>query len=158
MAGQRQPLVPHGLNPSASTPRRIPAAQERTRPGSPGRRPFSGVSHDLTNHQPVQWINAAFFRCGEWQLRHGCEKLCVGPAYGDVDVSSKITSRFMRDPGAVPGGDFPNLFNRRTWRRPRDTSVEDSARAVTPLVITAAVPGIGPGEPFNTQVALKILF
>jgi hypothetical protein len=85
------------------------------------------------------------------------------PGYGDVDFSvfknntftvmdHKITTQFRAE--------MFNLFNRANLAPP-DGSIGDGAAFGTigsTIGYYNGAPGIGPGEPFNTQFALKILF
>ena len=87
----------------------------------------------------------------------------IAPAYGAVDFSV-----FKNNTFEIMGKSFTtqfraemfNLFNRANLAPP-DNSIGDGAAfgTVTQTIgYYNGAPGIGPGEPFNTQFALKILF
>ncbi len=82
-----------------------------------------------------------------------------GPGFEDVDfsvfkdghISEKVSAQFRVE--------MFNLFN-RTNLAPPDSTYSDAAFGTIGTTIGNynGSPGIGPGEPFNTQLALKIIF
>jgi hypothetical protein len=86
-----------------------------------------------------------------------------GPGYGDVDFSvfknthiwERVTTQFRVE--------MFNLFNRTNYAPPlNDFDPNYSATNALALYTTIGsfngAPGIGAGEPYNTQFALKIIF
>jgi hypothetical protein len=79
-----------------------------------------------------------------------------GPGYGDVDLSvfkntvvkEKITVQFRAE--------MFNLFNRPNYAPP--ASISDNFAINDTIGDYNGAPGIGAGEPFNTQLALKVIF
>jgi hypothetical protein len=87
----------------------------------------------------------------------------TAPSYGAVDLSVFKNNKFaLFDHGINTQFrvEMFNLFNRANYAPP-DNYLGDGAAFGT---ITQTIgyyngaPGIGPGEPFNTQFALKVLF
>lgn len=84
----------------------------------------------------------------------------VAPGYRDVDFSvfknGHITERIQ----AQFRVEFFNLFNSVNLAPPDQSLGDGSAfgSVTTTIGNYNGAPGIGPGEPFNTQVALKIIF
>ena len=87
-----------------------------------------------------------------------------GPGYGDVDFSvfknnhigERITTQFRVE--------MFNLFNRTNFAAPLTGDFNPSYTYDNTLSLFTTIgsfngaPGIGAGEPFNTQLALKIMF
>ena len=125
--------------------------------------PYAGSSHKIVNGVE-QWITSgAYAFPTTYSFGDSRRNQLLAPGYGDVDFSvfknntfavmdHKITTQFRVE--------MFNLFN-RTNLAPPDGSIGDGSAFGT---ITQTIgfyngaPGIGPGEPFNTQFALKILF
>ena len=120
---------------------------------------YAGVNRSFSDHQPVQWINpdsfvnppnGSFGTIGRNQLR--------GPGYGDVDLSFfkiiPITERIK----AQFRIEMFNIFNRVNLAPPSGYIGGGFGASYDTIGDYNGSPGIGPGEPFNTQLALKILF
>ncbi|HTY85780.1 MAG TPA: hypothetical protein VMB19_16285, partial [Silvibacterium sp.] len=87
-----------------------------------------------------------------------------GPGYGDVDFSvfkntpigERVTTQFRVE--------MFNLFNRTNFAPPLNGNFNPSYTQDNALTLFTTIgsfngaPGIGAGEPFNTQLALKIIF
>jgi hypothetical protein len=130
--------------------------------------PYQGVSHSVQNHQPVQWINPDAFSVNFGEFGTMSRNQLFGPGYGDVDLSvlkdtaitERVTAQFRIE--------IFNLFNRVNLGSPTFTGangiipVPGVGNFGIPITYTNGsqfgLPGIGPGEPFNTQLALKIIF
>lgn len=130
--------------------------------------PYAGVSHTVQNHQPVQWINPDAFTIDLGQFGTMRRNQLFGPGFGDVDlsilkdtaISDRVTTQFRIEAF--------NLFNRINLGSPTFTGANliiadpGSPSAGIPISSTNGsqfgLPGIGPGEPFNVQLALKIKF
>jgi hypothetical protein len=121
--------------------------------------PFQGVSHALVDHNPVQWINPnAYVNPANGSFRTVARNSVVAPGFGDVDFSVlkniPITERFH----AQFRAEFFNLFNRVNLAPPSGTIGGGFGQSSDTAGDFYGSPGIGPGEPFNVQFALKILF
>jgi hypothetical protein len=136
--------------------------------------PFAGISHSIQTNSSggkfVQWLNPNAFvapPANTWGTI-GRNSL-FGPGYEDFDLSVFKNTKFDVH-------DFPvnvqfraemyNLFNRVNLASPACTQLcndyfgSGSAFGTSGSTIGSGnySPGIGPGEPFNVQLALKILF
>jgi hypothetical protein len=121
--------------------------------------PFSGVSHSLTNHQPVQWINpAAFVDAPNGSFGTVARNSVVGPGYGDVDVSLFKNTTIHESIRTQFRAEIFNLFNRTNLAPPAGYIGGGFGQSSDTIGDYSGSPGIGPGEPFNVQLALKILF
>jgi len=130
--------------------------------------PYAGVSHSVHDHQPVQWINPNAFTVNYGEFGTMGRNQLFGPSFGDVDftvlkdtpITERISSQFRVE--------IFNLFNRINLGNPTFTgangliAIPGYGNFGIPIGYTNGsqfgLPGIGPGEPFNVQLALKILF
>jgi len=121
--------------------------------------PFAGVSHAISGGL-VQWFNPAAFAdppSGEYgTTRRG---QYPNPGFSDVDFSviknTKITERVTLQLRA----EMFNLFNRINLAPVGDPGAGDSGGVINSTIgAYLATPGFGQGEPFNTQLAAKIVF
>jgi hypothetical protein len=121
--------------------------------------PFQGVSHDLANGY-VQWLNPASFKApASGTFGSGARNQFYGPAFGDVDLSvfkkTPITERISTQFRV----EIFNLFNRRNYPNPSTNLSSGSFGRITDTIgDSIGATGIGAGEPFNVQLALKIVF
>lgn len=137
--------------------------------------PYAGVSHAFSA-SGVQWVNpAAFAAPAPGTYGTLSRNFLYGPGFGDVDFSvvknTKITERVSTQFRI----ELFNLFNRINLAPPNSgCGVSDPLSplqanrvclASSGLGVTAdtigdynGAPGIGPGEAFNLQLALKIIF
>ena len=136
--------------------------------------PFIGVSHKIqtnsTGGKYVQWLNPnAFAEPANNTWGTIGRNNIYGPGYGDFDMSVFKNTKFNIH-------DFPvnvqfraemyNLFNRVNLASPACTQLcndyfgSGAGFGTSGSTIGSGnySPGIGPGEPFNTQLALKIIF
>ncbi|HEY4045438.1 MAG TPA: TonB-dependent receptor [Acidobacteriaceae bacterium] len=127
--------------------------------------PFAGVSHAVQNGI-VQWFNPAAFAdpaAGTWgNFRRNS---IYGPGFGDVDLSlfknTPITERINTQFRV----EMFNVGNRLNLANPGPTQLGNAYTDTSSFGQIGSTigagnysPGIGPGEPFNVQLALKILF
>jgi Carboxypeptidase regulatory-like domain len=126
--------------------------------------PYAGVSHSVTNGQPVQWVNPAAF-ANPAQGTFGTEgrNSLRGPGFSDVDFAILKDTAINERVRAQFRVEIFNLFNRVNLANPAYTGTNYLTGPSTAIIATTngaqfGEPGIGPGEPFNVQVALKILF
>ncbi len=136
--------------------------------------PFAGVSHAIQTNSSggkyVQWLNPNAFVAppnNTWGTI--ARNSIFGPGYEDFDLSVFKNTKFEIH-------DFPidtqfraemyNLFNRVNLASPACTQLcsdyfgSGSGFGTSGSTIGSGnySPGIGPGEPFNVQLALKIIF
>jgi hypothetical protein len=123
--------------------------------------PFSGgnVNHKIVDGS-VQWFNTSAFQnpalgtygtSGRGAYRN--------PGFGDVDLSvlknTKLTERLTLQLRA----DLFNIFNQINLAPAGQPSTSDGGGTIGSTFGTyAGAPGIGVGEPYNTQLAAKIIF
>jgi hypothetical protein len=121
--------------------------------------PFAGVKHELINGA-VQWVNpAAFALPAAGSFGAMPRNFLYGPGFGDVDFSifkrNHITERISTEFRI----EMFNIFNHTNLAPPSATFSSGSFGKITDTIGDYnGATGIGPGEPFNVQLALKILF
>ena len=134
--------------------------------------PFSGISHKIVDSggsKYVQWFNPDAFvepPANTWGTI--ARNSIFGPGFADVDLSVlKSTSFNIHDfpINAQFRAEMYNLFNRVNLASPACTQLCNDYFNVGGFGTTGATigsgnfsPGIGPGEPFNVQLALKLIF
>jgi hypothetical protein len=136
--------------------------------------PFAGITHSIQTNSDggkfVQWLNPNAFAtpaANTWGTI--ARNSIFGPGYSDFDLSVFKNTKFDVH-------DFPvnvqfraemyNLFNRVNLASPACTQLcndyfgSGSGFGTTGSTIGSGnySPGIGPGEPFNVQLALKIIY
>ncbi len=130
--------------------------------------PFKGVSHSFNKSIPgVQWINpAAFAQPAAGTIGNVARNRFYGPGLADVDLSVfkniPITERVKVQLRA----EMFNLTNRINLANGLGAVATSgcctAAGGFGQVTDTAGdfqgAPGVGPGEPFNMQLALKIIF
>jgi Carboxypeptidase regulatory-like domain len=129
----------------------------------PGVSPYKGASKKIVDGQ-VQWITAgAYANPSTASFGDIGRNNIVAPAYGAVDLSVFKTNKFElygHNVNTQFRAEMFNLFNRANLAPPDNSLADGSAFGTITQTIGYynGAPGIGPGEPFNTQFALKILF
>jgi Carboxypeptidase regulatory-like domain len=136
--------------------------------------PYAGVSHAF-NKGGVTWINPAAF-AAPLPGTYGTlpRNFLYGPGYASTDFSVIKNTKITERVNAQFRMEFFNLFNRKNLAPPSSgcgtvgstTSLSDrTCSASSGLGVTAdtigdwnGAPGIGPGEAFNMQLGLKIIF
>ena len=135
------------------------------------RNPYAGVKHSIVNVGGSiyeQWINpAAFVNAPAGTFGTSPRNGYYGPGFMDVDFSVVKNTPITERVKAQFRIELFNLFNRRNLAPPSNFcsgtpgssctggSLGQSADTVGDFF---GAPGIGPGEPFNMQLALKIIF
>src|SRR5208282_4887116 len=119
---------------------------------------FAGASHAF-NKAGVQWVNpAAFVDAPAGAYGTSPRNGYYGPGFGDVDFSivknTPITERFKTQFRI----EMFNLFNRINLAPPNGTLGGGFGVTADTIGDYNGAPGIGPGEAFNIQLALKIIF
>ncbi|PYX82378.1 MAG: TonB-dependent receptor [Acidobacteria bacterium] len=124
--------------------------------------PFAGISHRF-NKAGVTWINTAAFCTPSLTclpnnpIGDVRRNQYYGPGFADVDLSVfkniPITERLKMQLRA----EMYNLFNRINLVS-GPGSVGSNGLVSDTIGDANGAPGIGPGEPFNMQLAIKIIF
>ncbi len=128
-----------------------------------GANPYAGASKSIVKQQ-VQWITAgAFKNPAGYSFGSMRRNQLNAPGYGDVDLSLFKNTSFEvhgHNINTQLRAEMFNLFNRANLAPPDNYLADGSAFGTITQTIGYynGAPGIGPGEPFNTQLALKILF
>ena len=121
--------------------------------------PYASVPHNVVNAQPVLWLNPAAFAlpaAGSYgTIGRG---MIFGPGFDAVDVSVIKTFAIRERVRAQLHIDMFNLFNRTNLAGTSSTVGSSGFGKASSTPGGSGAPGIGVGEPFNTQLALKILW
>jgi hypothetical protein len=134
--------------------------------------PFAGVSHKIVDDggsKTVQWFNPdAFVEPDANTWGTVARNNIFGPGFSDVDFSVfKNTKINIHDfpVDAQFRAEMYNLFNRVNLASPSCNQLCNDYYGVGGFGTTSSTigsgnysPGIGPGEPFNVQLALKLIF
>ncbi|HET8966254.1 MAG TPA: TonB-dependent receptor, partial [Candidatus Acidoferrum sp.] len=120
--------------------------------------PYAGVSHSF-NKNGVSWLNqAAFADPAPGLFGTSGRNAFYGPGYASVDFSvlknTKITERINTQFRI----EMFNLFNRVNLAPPSNTNGSGVGISADTIGDWNGAPGIGPGEAFNVQLGLKIIF
>jgi outer membrane receptor protein involved in Fe transport len=128
----------------------------------PGVDPYAGYRKGKVG---ANWLNPnAFADAAPGTWGNSRRNAYYGPGYSDVDFSvfkntpigERVTTQFRVE--------MYNLFNRTNYAPPLNGSFNPSYTQDNALNLFTTIgsfngaPGIGAGEPFNTQLALKITF
>ena len=121
--------------------------------------PFSGFSSAIPNSLAIQYITkAAFANPAVGTFGNIGRNAIYGPGFGSVDFSvfksTPITER-LRAEFRV---EIFNLFNRTNYANPNTTFSSSSFGQITSTRNGGSAPGLGFGEPRNTQLGLKLVF
>ncbi len=122
--------------------------------------PYAGVQHSLVNGSEF-WVNPASFGPGPTGTFAGTSRKdqIYGPGYQDVDFSVFKTGTIHEKVKVQFRAELFNLFNHHNFAPPLNVADGQSLGQIYDTIGDYnGAPGIGPGEPFNTQFALKILF
>jgi hypothetical protein len=120
--------------------------------------PFTGASHKLVDGV-VQWVNPnAFTQAPQGSFGTMARNSLYAPGYGDVDLSVFKTTHLGDRFSAEFRVEMFNLFNRVNLAPPSNSLGSGFGQVTTTFGASFGAPGIGPGEPYSTQLALKILF
>jgi hypothetical protein len=126
----------------------------------PGVSPYKGVSHSVQDGS-VNWLNPnAFAPSANGAYGDTPRNVLHGPGYSDVDFSVFKNTHITERVTAQFRVEMFNIFNRLNLAAPGDGYCTDSSTCAIGTTIGAnyGAPGIGAGEPYNTQLALKLLF
>jgi len=122
--------------------------------------PYSGVSHTVQDYQ-VNWLNPNAYTSSlpnEFGDSHRND--LHGPGFEDIDFSVFKNTHVTEHVTAQFRVEMFNLFNHLNLAQPGDGYCTDTSTCAIGTTIGAnyGAPGIGAGEPYNTQLALKLLF
>jgi hypothetical protein len=121
--------------------------------------PYAGVDRTHTQGNPVQWINpSAFVNPANGVFGSVGRNTVRGPRYGDVDLSFLKNIPIKERLRAQLRIELFNIFNRLNLSQPNGYIGGGFGQSFDTIGDANGSPGIGPGEPFNTQVALKFIF
>jgi hypothetical protein len=121
--------------------------------------PFANVSHDVVAGEPVQWIDrSAFVNPARANLGTVARNAVYGPGYAAVDLSVFKAIPLRDQLRAQLRLEMFNILNRVNLAQPGSRVGGGLGRIGDTIGDSRGSPGIGPGEPFNMQLALKILF
>jgi hypothetical protein len=132
---------------------------ENTTRGDQVGNPYAGVNHTQVQGQPVQWINPdAFVNPAQGSFGTVGRNTLRGPGYGDVDLAFLKNIPIKERLHAQLRIELFNIFNRVNLAPPSGYIGGGFGQSSDTIGDYNGSPGIGPGEPFNTQIALKIIF
>jgi hypothetical protein len=120
--------------------------------------PQAGVSHAIVNGA-VQWFSpTAFADAPQGTYSPTRRGQNYNPGYKSVDLAVLKNTQIYEKVSAQFRADMINIFDRTNlapagW--PTATEAGEIGSTIGPFL---GNPGIGPGEPFNVQFSLKILF
>jgi len=121
--------------------------------------PFQGLSHAVVSGESVQWINrTAFVNPPSGSYGSVARNSIYGPGYAAVDVSLFKNIPIREAYRAQLRVEMFNIFNRVNLAQPGGRVGGGLGRIGDTIGDSRGSPGIGPGEPFNVQLALKFLF
>jgi hypothetical protein len=121
--------------------------------------PFAGENQDFTTGQSLRWFNPAAFVNPATGTFGSMQKDSVfGPGFASVDLSIFKTIPIRERMRLQFRAEMFNVFNRVNLAQPSSKVGSSLGLIGSTLSASAGQPGIGPGEPFNMQLALKILF
>jgi outer membrane receptor protein involved in Fe transport len=121
--------------------------------------PFQGLTHAFTPGQSLRWFSPAAFVNPPAGTFGTMQKNSVfGPGFASVDLSVfkniPVKERFH----AQFRAEMFNIFNRVNLAQPSARVGSSLGQIGSTIGASSGQPGIGPGEPFNMQLALKLLF
>jgi hypothetical protein len=151
-----QPFTIYSSNPDSGTGENA----ERANVNPAIHNAYAGVSRAVSGGS-VNWINPNAYTpslAGQFGDSHRND--LHGPGFSDVDFSVFKNTKITESVSTQFRVEMFNLFNRLNLAAPGDGFCTDSSTCSISETIGAAygAPGIGAGEPFNTQLALKIIF
>jgi hypothetical protein len=119
--------------------------------------PFAGVSHSF-NKSGVTWINPNSFAPGSTFLGNLRRNQIFGPGFSDVDLSVFKNIPITERVKAQFRIEMFNTFNRVNLASGIGATGPGSGVIADTIGDFNGAPGIGPGEAFNMQLGLKIIF
>jgi hypothetical protein len=121
--------------------------------------PLAGETHDFTTGQSLRWFNPAAFVNPDNGTFGTMQKDSVfGPGFASVDLSMFRSIPITERVRAQFRVEMFNVFNRVNLAQPSAKVGSSLGLIGSTSGASSGQPGIGAGEPFNMQLALKILF
>jgi hypothetical protein len=121
--------------------------------------PFSGFSSAIPNSLAIQYITkAAFANPATGTFGNIGRNALYGPGFGSVDFSVFKTTQIRERVRAEFRAEIFNLFNRANYANPSTTFSSGSFGQITSTRNGGSAPGLGFGEPRNTQLGLRLVF
>jgi hypothetical protein len=159
-----QPFTVYSSNQGSATGENADRANR-----TPGINPNTGISKNVagnaTSGYSVNWTPTAYTpTVNDFGDSHRND--LHGPGFSDVDLSVFKNTKIGEAVTAQFRVEMFNVFNRLNLAQPGDGYCSDtdngantsSCAIATTIGANYGAPGIGAGEPFNTQLALKIIF
>jgi outer membrane receptor protein involved in Fe transport len=132
----------------------------------PGVSPYAGFRKGgVVDGVGLNWLNPAAFvdaPAGTWGTTG--RNAFVGPGYGDVDLSVFKNTKIGERVTAQFRVEMFNLLNKTNYAPPLvgnynpSYTYDNALQLFTTIGNFNGAPGIGAGEPYNTQFALKLIF
>jgi hypothetical protein len=121
--------------------------------------PFAGIVQPSTP-QSLQYFNpAAFANPAAGTYGNLGRNALYGPGFNTVDLSVFKTTKLSGGASVQLRCEIFNLFNTINWANPGAIlSSSTSFGVITNTRNANNAPGIGAGEPFNVQLAVKVIF
>jgi hypothetical protein len=121
--------------------------------------PFAGVNHTFSaSSGGEQWVNpSAFVKAPAGDPGDVSRNAFSGPGFANVDLSVFKNITFTERLKLQLRAEMFNLFNRKNLASGAG-AVGSSGYVADTIGDFNGAPGLGPGEPFNLQIAGKIIF
>ncbi len=160
------PFTIYSSNSGSSGTNEFAERADRT----PGINPNTGISKSVQGNSTsgyfVNWTSTAYTPSLNGQFGTSHRNDLHGPGFSDVDFSVFKNTKITRFVTAQFRVEMFNLLNRLNLAQPGDGFCTDTNNGANPnaCAISTTIganygaPGIGAGEPFNTQLAMKIIF
>ena len=121
--------------------------------------PFAGFSSTVANSLAIQYITkAAFANPAIGTFGNIGRNALYGPGFGSVDFSVFKTTPITEKIRAEFRVEIFNLFNRTNYNNPNTTYSSSSFGLISSTRNGGSAPGLGFGEPRNTQLGLRLIF
>ncbi|HTA42691.1 MAG TPA: TonB-dependent receptor [Bryobacteraceae bacterium] len=121
--------------------------------------PFADETHDFVTGQSLRWFNpAAFVNPASGTFGSMQKDSVFGPGFASVDFSMFKNIPITERVRAQFRVEMFNVFNRVNLAQPSAKVGSSLGLVGSTIGASSGQPGIGPGEPFNVQLAMKILF
>ena len=121
--------------------------------------PFNGFSSAIPNSLAIQYIaKAAFANPATGTFGDIGRNALYGPGLGSVDFSLFKTTPICERLKAEFRVEIFNLLNRANYANPNTTYSSSSFGQITSTRNAGSAPGLGFGEPRNTQLGLRLIF
>ncbi|MEO8593747.1 MAG: TonB-dependent receptor [Candidatus Solibacter sp.] len=121
--------------------------------------PFSGFTSTIPNSLAIQYITkAAFANPATGTFGNIGRNAIYGPGFGSVDFSVFKNTLVTERVHAEFRVEIFNLFNRTNYANPNATYSSGSFGQITATRNGGSAPGLGFGEPRNTQLGLRLVF